>query len=95
MKRRDKAKLGLTNVPTDAPLTPQQQLVADYIACFSTEAGKAVLNDLQRFQRRGSFVPDSNVTAFHEGQREIVRMIENFLDADPLTTAVVDNEEIR
>src|SRR3989442_866350 len=88
MKRADKQKLGLTNAPTaSVVLTPAQQLVLDYQAAFSTEAGERVLKDLiQQFQKRRSFVPDSNATAFHEGQRDVVRMIENFLDADALTT---------
>ncbi len=93
----DKAKLGLTQGDPNVKLTPQQLLVMAYQECFRAPAGEAVLKDLQmRFQRRRSFVPDSNATAFHEGQRDIVRMIEIFLDTDPLvpTTINVSEESI-
>jgi hypothetical protein len=57
-------------------LAPQEKLAEDYRVAFSTESGNAVLQDLEhRFQLRGSFVPDSNVTAFHEGQRDVYRLI--------------------
>lgn len=89
MKRADRRKLGLTGSSSTSKLSPIQQLVQDYQAAFSTPAGEAVLKDLrERFQKRRSYVPDSNATAFHEGQRDIVRMIENFLEAD---VASVDN----
>ncbi len=81
MAKPDKRKHGLTG--TSENLSPIQQLILDYQRCFSTDAGEAVLKDLRaRFQRRRSFVPDSNATAFHEGQRDVVRMIENLLEAD-------------
>lgn len=89
VKRADRKKLGITNNPELPKLSPIQQLVQDYQTTFSSPSGEAVLKDLRdRFQKRRSFVPDSNATAFHEGQRDIVRMIENFLEAD---VAAVDN----
>jgi hypothetical protein len=83
-RRADKSKLGLTGVDPKDNRSPQEILAAQYVECFRSSAGEAVLKDLQwRFQRRRSYVPDSNATAFHEGQRDVVRMIENFLDPAP------------
>jgi hypothetical protein len=93
-KRADKAKLGLTQGDPQQKLTPQQLLVMAYQECFRSSVGEVVLKDLrQRFSNRRSFVPDSNATAFHEGQRDIVRMIEIFLEADPLVATTINAEE--
>lgn len=93
-RRADKLKLGLTGVPTDSKLTPQQQLVTDYQVTFGSDSGARVLKDLQiRFEKRRSYVPDSNATAFHEGQRDLVRMIENYLEADVLATPDINTQE--
>lgn len=96
MKRADKKKLGITNAPTAEPvvLSEIQQLVIDYQTTFRTDSGERVLADLvKRFSKRRSYVPDSNATAFHEGQRDLVRMIEDFLEADAL--AIPTNIEER
>ncbi len=86
-RRADKAKLGLTGVDPKDHRTAQEILAAQYTECFTSSAGSAVYKDLQlRFQRRRSYVQDSNATAFHEGQRDVVRMIENFLDPIPQPT---------
>lgn len=68
---------------TATTLDAREQLRENYRLAFGTASGQAVLDDLRkRFGRRGSFVPDSNVTAFHEGQRDVFRMIENFIEQD-------------
>ena len=87
MKRADRRKLGLTGGQQPAgKLSPAQTLVLEYQRTFTSDSGANVLKDLQsRFQKRGSFVPDSNVTAFHEGQRDVVRLIEMLLETDHAT----------
>jgi|TARA_R110002124_G_scaffold66956_2_gene181964 hypothetical protein len=59
-------------------VTPKE-LKAAYKACFATNDGKIVLDDLeQRFGLwRTSYVPDSDETAFREGQRDAVVFIHN------------------
>jgi hypothetical protein len=95
-KRASREKLGLTApaVEPETQLTPLQKLVIDYQNTFGSESGGRVLEDLvKRFQKRRSYVPDSNATAFHEGQRDVVRMIENFLEADAQATIVIEEDQ--
>jgi hypothetical protein len=64
-------------------LNPAERVAEQYRICFSTEAGQFVLKDLQlQFEDRRSYVPDSNATAFHEGQRDIPRMIRILIAKD-------------
>jgi len=59
-------------------------LVAEqYRITFTSDSGEAVLDDLRRrFGNRGSFVPDSNVTAFHEGQRDVYLLCLQMMEKD-------------
>ncbi len=74
----DRAKLGLTqtSVESGVTLTPSEQVTELYRRVFTGSEGAAVLDDLRkRYGNRRSFVPDSNSTAFHEGQRDVFLMI--------------------
>jgi hypothetical protein len=71
-KRRAVTSVEVGDAPT---LNAAEQLAEDYRVTFSTESGARVLDDLKkRFGDRRSFVPDSNATAFHEGQRDVYRL---------------------
>jgi len=61
-------------------LTPQD-LRAAYRALFNTDDGQVVLEDLQiRFHvHRPVFSTEANETAFRDGQRSVVLMIQGFL----------------
>jgi len=81
-RRADRAALGLTEKSSetgDVLLTPIQKLAESYRRTFTSGPGADVLDDLRkRFGNRRSFVPDSNATAFHEGQRDVYLMILNY-----------------
>jgi hypothetical protein len=53
-------------------------VILAYGQCFSSEAGRVVLEDLKKsLANRSSFVAGKpDVTAFHEGQRDVVLRIE-------------------
>ncbi len=57
-------------------MTPKE-LKATYKSVFESDDGKQVLEDMEkRFGLwRTSYVPDSNETAFREGQRDVVLFI--------------------
>tara|TARA_R100000995_G_scaffold32167_1_gene14432 strand:- start:4589 stop:4783 length:195 start_codon:yes stop_codon:yes gene_type:complete len=57
-------------------VTPKE-LKATYKSVFGSDDGKQVLEDMEkRFGLwRTSYVPDSNETAFREGQRDVVLFI--------------------
>lgn len=61
-------------------MTPQD-LRAAYRALFNTDDGQVVLEDLQiRFHvHRPVFSTEANETAFRDGQRSVVLMIQGFL----------------
>lgn len=78
MSKPDRSKLGLTQTSVDSGsvLTPPEQIRELYKRVFTGSEGQAVLDDLKkRYGNRRSFVPDSNATAFHEGQRDVYLMI--------------------
>jgi hypothetical protein len=83
-KRADRAKLGLTEksaVTGEVLLSPIEQLAESYRRAFESGPGADVLDDLKkRFGNRRSFVPDSNATAFHEGQRDVYLMILSYIE---------------
>jgi hypothetical protein len=85
-KRADRNQLGLTEksaVTGEVVLTPFEKLSEMYRLCFTSDNGEAVLDDMKkRFGTRRSFVPDSNATAFHEGQRDVYLMILSFMERD-------------
>lgn len=83
MAKPDRSKLGLTGDPLPGGTldSPADRLQALYRECFGTSAGQAVVEDLRkRYGNRRSFVPDSNATAFHEGQRDVFLMILGFME---------------
>jgi hypothetical protein len=86
MARASREKLGLTQrsvVASEVELEPHEKLAELYRRVFSGGDGKAVLDDLKkRFGDRRSFVPDSNATAFHEGQRDVYQMIVALIERD-------------
>lgn len=65
-------------------LSPEQRLAEAYRNTFTSESGKAVLDDLRKsYGRRKSFVPgQADTTAYHEGQRDVYLRIMAFLDPD-------------
>lgn len=76
-------KLGLTtaSAATGEALSPHEQIAENYRRTFGDGPGADVLFDLKkRFGNRRSFVPDSNTTAFHEGQRDVYLMILHYLE---------------
>jgi hypothetical protein len=77
MARANKKKLGLTpEAVLGDGLAPNELRAEMYRQTFTGGAGEWVLNDLKiTFNDRSSFVPDSNATVFHEGQRDVYRMI--------------------
>lgn len=95
-RRADREKLGLTErsaVDATVALEPHEQLAETYRRTFASGPGADVLDDLRRrFGTRRSFVPDSNVTAFHEGQRDVYLMILSYIDRD-VNRAPKENED--
>lgn len=85
-RRANREALGLTEkhaVTGAATLTPVEQLAETYRRTFSDGPGADVLADLRkRFGNRRSYVPDSNTTAFHEGQRDVYLMILSYIERD-------------
>tara|TARA_Y100000310_G_C20692417_1_gene823203 strand:- start:4448 stop:4687 length:240 start_codon:yes stop_codon:yes gene_type:complete len=65
-------------------LTPQD-LRAAYRALFNTDDGQVVLEDLEaRFHiHRPVFSTEANETAFRDGQRSVVLMIQGWMRDDP------------
>lgn len=84
--RANRVALGLTGsapVESQEVLQPHERLAEQYRQLFLSETGEAVLDDLrQRFGTRRSYVPDSNATAFHEGQRDVYLMILAYIQSD-------------
>jgi len=53
-----------------------------YKQTFNTDSGKKVLEDLKLrcFSKKTTFDKDTNVSAFNEGQRQVVLHIESFIN---------------
>lgn len=78
LSKPSREKLGLTqtSVETGSVLTAPEQITELYKRVFTGSEGAALLDDLKkRYGNRRSFVPDSNTTAFYEGQRDVYLMI--------------------
>ena len=62
------------------------QIIDLYKQTFNTDEGKKVLEDLRLrcFSKKSTFDKDANVTAFNEGQRQVVLHIEGFLNYKPI-----------
>lgn len=58
------------------------QIIDLYKQTFNTDEGKKVLEDLRLrcFSKKSTFDKDANVTAFNEGQRQVVLHIEGFIN---------------
>jgi len=58
------------------------QIIDLYKQTFNTDEGKKVLEDLRLrcFSKKTTFDKDANVTAFNEGQRQVVLHIEGFIN---------------
>lgn len=58
------------------------QIIDLYKQTFNTDDGKKVLEDLRLrcFSKKSTFDKDANVTAFNEGQRQVVLHIEGFIN---------------
>ena len=58
------------------------QIIDLYKQTFNTDEGKKVLEDLRLrcFSKKTTFDKDANVTAFNEGQRQVVMHIEGFIN---------------
>ena len=70
-----------------------EDLRATYRALFNTDDGQEVLKDLQiRFHiHRPVFSTDAAETAFRDGQRSVVLMVQSFLsDTPPTITEEID-----
>ena len=69
-----------------------EDLRATYRALFNTDDGQAVLEDLQiRFHiHRPVFSAEANETAFRDGQRSVVLMIQSFLRDHPEPTEEIE-----
>jgi len=65
-------------------LAARKQLKEDYLATFSTDAGKRVLTDLANrcFAGRTSFNGDAYQTVFNEGRRSIYIHIVGTMNLD-------------
>lgn len=65
-------------------MTPDD-LRATYKSVFNSEDGQALLADIERRFGlwRTSYVPDSNETAFREGQRDVVLFIHSMIKDQP------------
>ena len=72
-------------------LEPHEKLAQAYQQCFTSEAGKLVLDDLRKaFARRSSHAPgDPYTTAFHEGQRDVYLRVMAFLDPQQIDEEAV------
>ncbi len=85
-RRANREALGLTEKQADTgadTLTPIEKLAESYRRTFSDGPGADILADLKkRFGNRRSYVPDSNTTAFHEGQRDVYLMILSYIERD-------------
>lgn len=96
VKRADRKQLGVTagEAPSPTVLTPRELRVEMYRQTFLGDGpGAAVLEDLKKnFSDRRSFVPDSNATAFHEGQRDIYRMIVNLISDRPAVNVQTEEQ---
>jgi len=62
-----------------------KDLRATYKSIFESEDGQIILEDLSRRfgVYRTSFVPDSNETAFREGQRDVLLFLHSTLRDEP------------
>lgn len=58
------------------------QIIDLYKQTFNNDDGKKVLEDLRLrcFSKKSTFDKDANVTAFNEGQRQVVLHIEGFIN---------------
>ncbi len=62
-----------------------KDLRATYKMIFESDDGQIILDDLSRRfgLYRTSFVPDSNETAFREGQRDVLLFLHSILRDEP------------
>ena len=62
-----------------------KDLRATYRMIFESDDGQIILDDLSRRfgLYRTSFVPDSNETAFREGQRDVLLFLHSLLRDEP------------
>ena len=62
-----------------------KDLRATYRMIFESDDGQIILDDLSRRfgLYRTSFVPDSNETAFREGQRDVLLFLHSILRDEP------------
>ena len=62
-----------------------KDLRATYKMIFESDDGQIILDDLSRRfgLYRTSFVPDSNETAFREGQRDVLLFLHSLLRDEP------------
>jgi hypothetical protein len=52
--------------------------VKDYVRCFDSPAGRAVLEDMER-SYRDTFDPNPQVSAFKQGKRQVILDIQHLL----------------
>lgn len=71
-----------------------RNLAQDYQDTFRSEAGKSVLEDLEKkgFFTRSSFDPDPYQTAHNEGMRSLVLRIHHYLNTNPIEVNGPDTE---
>ena len=72
----------------------KRNLHQDYQDVFSSDAGKAVLDDLEKaaFFNRSSFDPNPYQTAYNEGLRAGVLRIRHYLNSKPIEEDGTDDD---
>lgn len=69
----------------------EQLTMLAYGQIFTTPNGKLVLNDLRKaYGQRSSYVPNSDATIFHEGQRDVLLRIEALIAKAQTLTSEAD-----